>query len=379
MATRTTGVHALRRRLTAMQDQPGNWRLKGLFLAMDDSIPTYRLGQAWPRQQPTKPRSFVHLGARGEDDIEHGHARQLYDLDAIQAGEVVPRDEYISRMLVNDSLTELDVLWREEILASVEAGAATRTIAREASTVTPVDSRKGTVPIHEQLPFAKTGSEAATAHAPGIDYTPVDYETEKHEQPFALSDELIDEATPDVLESAIRFAGVAVENAINRQQLVTLVDDATQDHTTNGNTVTVKDAFEAMENVTDNDFDPADTMIMHTEFRTEFADQAVFVTSEDTDDTSAIGPELYIASDATYNGLTNESLGQSNTWGWDATDEIGAVVYGRPFVHLVMQQDIEVSEFEPPFTAIHDLQGGMATARTDTVYASTDAISTITQ
>ena len=143
--------------------------------------------------------------------------------------------------------------------------------------------------------------------------------------------------------------------------------------------MTVKDAFEAMENVSDNDFDPADVLIMHTEFRTEFADQAVFVTDEDTDDRSAIGPELYIGSDATYNGLADEQLDRSNTWGWEAGGEIGAVVYGRAFVHVALQQDIDISRFSPPFTAIHDLQGGMASARTDTVYASTDAISTITQ
>lgn len=395
---RRSGTHQLRRRIEGFQRRPGNWRLKGLLLSLRESVDARQLGHAWPQREPTYQRDLINLGTRDAETREHELARQQYGREPISAGEVVPTDEYIRRMLINESVSELDVLWRDEILASVEAGAATRRIARAATTVTPMDAKRGTIPVHEQIPFAETNAEAANATAnPQVNFTPIDYVCEKHTQSFALTDELIDQANPDVLEASIRIAGEAVENAINRQHLVNVIDNAGQDHDVGANEASVQDVLEAMENVTDNDFDPANICIMHPEFRTELADDPAlgildFSRRElDGDDRElqaaeartrsevSVGPELYVASDATYNGLSGENISQSNTWGWESDAEIGGVVFGRPFVHTVVYRDISVSEFEPPFTAIHDLQGGVASAITDSVQASNNAISTITQ
>ena len=94
---------------------------------------------------------------------------------------------------------------------------------------------------------------------------------------------------------------------------------------------------------------------------------------------------MFEHSDATYNGLSGEALSQTNTWGWESGSEIGGFVYGRPFVHTIVYQDIDVSNWGPPYTDIHDVQGATINAWTDVVAAGADgsgnfnAISTITQ
>ena len=246
-----TGTHALSRRLDGYRQRPGNWRLKALLLALRSDVDQRRLGHAWP----------------GHDGERHAVARQLYDADAVTEGEVIQRDKYIKRALVNETVTELDVLWREEILDSVAAGARSRMIARAATTVTEMDAKKGTVPIPEHLPFAETTAEASSpASGPSpraIDYTNVDYDCEKHEIAVAVSDELADQAQPDAIEANIRLGGQAVEQAINRQHAEFCIDNAAKDQGSVGNEATVQTVLEAAENVKDNDFDPVDVAVLH--------------------------------------------------------------------------------------------------------------------
>lgn len=405
MATRTRSTHALRHRLRAFRRRPGNARLKGLLLALREGTDTRALGHAWP--QHGHDGAVVNLGTRTEESTrEHNVARQLYGEGAITEGEVVPRDEYIKRALVAEAETELDVLWREEILDSVAAGARSRMIARDATTVTPMDAKKGTVPIPEHLPFADTTAEAASSptgtEPRSVDYVNVDYDCEKHEIGLGVTDELADQSQPDAIETTIRLAGQAVEQAINRQHVTFCVDNAAQDQTVGANEANVQDVLEAAENVKDNDFDPANVAALHPELVTELADDpALGYLDFERDDPPAdrelqagdeqptagrsVGPALYEHSDATYNGLSGENLNTSNTWGWEASGEIGGFVYGRPFVHTILYRDIDVAEWSPPFTAIRDLQGVTVSAWTDTVAAGDDgsgnknSISTITQ
>lgn len=378
---------AVARRLQTWQRGAGNWRLKGLLLALADGGPSpATVAQAWPHSPRQSPRDYVHLGKRAADTDEGAVARELYDADAVRANEPVPRDEYISRALASDTTAELDVLWREELVATVIAGAATRKIARDATTVTEVGAKKGDFPAHAQQHFAATGAEGAEGRFNEEDYVQVNYDCEGHESGFAISDELIDQAAVDQIERQIEAAGMAIENAINRQHLINVVDSAGQDHGSVGGDPTVQAVMEAAENVADNDFDPTNTLVMHPEFRTELADTASLSrfnwtggAGDEGQGRSPFGLRAFVASDATYNGRAREQVSTSNTWGWESGGEIGAAVYGAPFVHTVIYQDISVSELSAPFTAIHDLQGGVANAWTDSVQPSNNAISTITQ
>lgn len=373
--------HTLGRRLDAYRRDGGNWRLKGLLLTLADGVSETAVGHAWPQTQPQGPRDYVHLGVRDADTQERALTRSEFD----SLSGAVPRDEYIQRMLIEETATELDVLWREELLDTVIRGAETRKIARDATTVTEMDAKKGDLPTPGHQQFANTGSEGASAPFDEGDYSPTAYECELHEEAFAITDEQADHAQVDLIAREIERAGAAVENAINRQYLTNIIDNANQDHTVGANEVNVQDTLEAAENVTDNDFDPTDVLVMHPEFRTELADDPALA-SIDWDNSadqgrlgSAFGLDLFVGSGATYNGLADETLSPTNTWGWEATGEIGGVVYGQAFVHTVVYQDISVTELSAPFTDIHDLQGGVAKAWTDSVQASNDAISTITQ
>lgn len=395
-ATTRTALHA---RLESMQRQGGNWRLRGLLLALSEQYRARDLGRAWPRQRPRTDHDYLHLGARHSDTYEHGVARTLYDADAVREGETVPRDEYISRALASESHTELDVLWREELLETVQAGAATRKIARAATTVTEVNARKGDLTIPGQQPFADTSAEDAAGGFDEEDYSQASYDCEKFTQGFAIEEELIEQAEVAQVERQIEAAGMAIENAINRQHAITVVDNANQDHDVGANEAVVQDVLEAMENVTDNDFDPANVLILHPELRTELADDPALgildfsrFRADDESDRElqetptqaaqrALGPQVFVHSGATYNGLSTEpsDVGGSNTWGWEADGEIGGAVYGSPFVHTALYEDVTVTELGSPVTDIRDIAGGVARAYSDCVLADTNAVSTITQ
>lgn len=386
-------------RLRDWQRSDGNWRLKALLYAVSDHADPQTVGRVWPRTRPQTDRDYVNLGLRHDDTHEYNVVRELHDSDAIRHAEVVPRDQYIARALTSDAATELDVLWREEILDTVVAGAQSRQIARDTTNVQTVNAKKGDLAAHGQTKFARTNDEGASAAFDERDYTAIPYDCEKFEMGFAIQEELIDQAEIDQIESEIAGAGAAVENSINRQYVTNAIDNAGNDHSSVGNEIAVQDILEAAEFPADSDFDPVDVAVIHPEALTELADDPSlnFLSFSRTDVASdralqadnggqnvpnpgrAFGPQIWIASDATYNGLSGEAFSTSNTYGWEAGSEIGGFVHGSPFVNTVIYQDIAVSELESPITDIRDIQGGVARAWVDSVQPSNNAIATFSQ
>lgn len=368
MAT-TTSRDAVARRLREYQRQPGNWRLKGLLMALFGD--SKAVGEAWPIPS-RKEQPLVQLGSRIPDTNERALARSQYGQDAIRANEFVPRDEYVSRLLTAESATELDVLWREEIVETVQAGADIRRMARDASTVTPVEARKGTVPIDDQTPFARTGARSASASYDEANYKPQDYDCEEHSQAFGVTDEQVDQQEVGQIEYEIRRAGEAVENAINRQWINELLDNATDydaDLSGSGNTDVRDLLMKASETAADEDFDPTDTLVMHPEYASElFGNNQLAGVNAIRSDTvegnleGPVGHEVFIQSGTAYDS-------GSVTYGFESDGERGALVYGRPFVHIPVYRDVGVTEFEDP---IRDIQGGVARAETDVVAVDPD-------
>lgn len=394
----TTTRHTTARKLTDWQRSGGNWRLKALLYAYSDHGDPHTVGRVWPRSRPRTSRDYVNLALRHPDTHEHTVARTLHDADAVRHGEVVPRDQYISRALTSDAATELDVLWREELLATIQAGADAHRIARDTTTVTTVGAKKGDLTAHGQTSFAQPSDESASAGFNEESYLPIPYDCTKFEQGFAITEELIDQAEVDQIERQIQAAGTAVENAINRHYVTNCIDNAGNDHSSVGNEISVQDILEAAEFPADSDFDPADVAVIHPEALTELADDPslnylVFSRTHVADDRAlqadgndqapnpdrAFGPQIWIASDATYNGLAGESLDTSNTYGWEAGSEIGGFVHGSVFVHTVLYGDISVSELVSPVTDIRDVQGGVASVWADSVQPSNNAIATFSQ
>lgn len=365
MSTTNVSRSTVRRKLHDYRRQPGNWRLRGLLLAAFTDPAT--VGQAWPIG-PRNEQPMVALASRGADTNERALARSQYGIDAITENEHVPLDVYISRMLTTESATELDVLWRDAIVDSVQRGADIRRNARDAATVTPVEARKGTVPIDDSTPFARTGARSASASFNETDYQGEDYDCETHDQGFAVTDAQVDQQEVGQIEWEIQRGGEAVENAINRQFINTLLDSGTAyDSDQANNAASIKHLLmKASETAADEDFDPTDTVYMHPEYESElFGNNQAFGVSAPEDSAAsyeALGHEFFTQSGTAYDSGTN-------TYGFESDGDFGALVYGKAFVHIPVYRDVDVSEIEDP---IRDIQGGVARAETDVVAVDPD-------
>jgi len=173
----------------------------------------------------------------------------------------------------------------------------------------------------------------------------------------------------------VQYVGEAAENAINRVWLNELVDNAQNNFDTAGADQGVAAINGAYGEVDADDFVP-DTFVTHPEFRTALFDDEniAFANRAGTDDVirervfdPLLGVEHYGASDSVYDS-------SANTWGYSADGEYGAVVYDRASIHVILENDIEVKDYEDP---IRDLQGVNARVNVDAVYSQGRAASTI--
>lgn len=76
------------------------------------------------------------------------------------------------------------------------------------------------------------------------------------------------------------------------------------------------------------------------------------------------------ASNTTYSGGDNPRLSAgSETFGYESTDDVGAVVYNRDMISTVMYapngEDIEIKDYDDP---VRDLRGVNARIHVDCVY-----------
>jgi hypothetical protein len=400
---------------------PGNARLKGLFLAASDtnSARPEDVGRAWPTD-PDERRRLAEAAAPGEgrmlstpvsqryapgtrDDFgsqnEHAIARSLSkallsgedDRERFLAGDTpVDKDTYIQRALLNESVTELDVLFREELRQSLIMGAQPRKIFRDAANVMNVSKRKGDIPRHTDEVYAEVSGQGDVIGTGREGFDTVAFECEKVAQGFEISDELLDESEPDVMEALARQTGAAVENTVNRICLVQLVDNAGQTFDADvGGTVdatAVQALNGAATNVDLQDFGPTDTAVVHPEFEQDLFDDTNVVYAnrggsteplQDRQLGSIMGHERFMASDGTYNNAGNtRTLSPSNTWGYAADGEYGAVAYQREMFNLIVYDefDMETKEYEDP---IRDLQGMNVRTYVDAKYGQTNAASVV--
>lgn len=368
-----------RRTLRRYQQQKrGNWRLKGLLLAALDSKDA--VAEAWPtndrylskghRDNPRRAMEDNTVVPKHRGGKEQSVARSEFSERELD-GEV-QRDKYIKRMLLTASETELDTLWREELLDTVIEGAAPRQIARESAAVFNVDSRRGDIPRGQSQTYAGAIAEGAEIPTDEENFDTVAYDCVKHGQGFGVTDEMIRHAQVDVIERNVRFSGAAVENALNRTWLNELVDNAGQEHDTGGANQDVTMVNQAIEQVELQDFGPVDSLVMHPEFKTDLFEDSnlVYANRAGTDSVitdrtynQVLGSTLISASDGTHNS-------SNQTWGFNADGEIGAVAYQEEMIGLVMYQDLETKDFDDP---IRDMQGGNVRAWFDAVYLQPDA------
>ncbi len=398
------------RRLIRDHAQRGNWRFKALLLAALPDSPVSRkdVAKAWP----TKPGDYRFLQSNPRYDPEQEAQRMLLaeegtedhrflmdyakdatkEVDASQhhlAGgdtkiHTARLDEAIQHALFAAStVEEVDTLFRAQLADVVAEGAQRRQVARDGAFVFNANTNSGDVPVADDRQYSYTDGSGGLAEGGIIPddregYSTVAWDCKKLGVGARITDEMIRHAQVDLIERQIAHVGEVVENDINRIWLNALVDNANQSHTAASSTERGVPALNGGVTQVDlQDFQP-DTFVSHPEFRQELFDDSNLVLVNQSGTTDELR-ERQIAQGRVM-GLDHLAMNQAaydsttETWGYAATGEVGGIVYQKDHIWLVIEQDIEIKDYEDP---IRDLQGVNARAYVDAVYSQTDAAAQI--
>lgn len=390
-----TAEHQLR----SWMERPGNWRFKALLasalpeapwsaeemgralvsVAQDPETKQHHLSKrkagayTHPPRQRIRPLGYAdktHSTGRktAAEYKEPSYARELSDYNETQLRQGVDLDEYMGRMLVNESFTEKDVLWREQLLDTIVAGAEEAKVARDVANVVEVNTRRGDHPVRADEIFAPEIAEGGTIPFDEVDWSQQSWNADKFGLGAYVTDTLVDHALVDIIDQNIRWLGAAVENAMNRRFMNTLVDNPDSNNDVSvgaGNSFPfgfdLDPVVHARDTILNQKYGNADTIVMHPEFHTG-------LTMGNNDNNLIFdnrAGEWSMADGRTYpNGLFGISEGamvpdgpynsSSNTWGFAADGEFGAVMYPQEFMYLYLYRDLESKDFEDP---IRDIEG----------------------
>ena len=383
---------------------PGNARLKMLLAAHPEigNGNSKELARAYPgetqregliRHVPaSQPRTLAKANYRpglvgdARDTAESNVVRTLYDDDEdrkkILSGEkAVDRDRYLQRALANDSVTNLDVLFRAELMETIVAGAEPAKLARNMANTFQVNKRKGDHPRGPDQRYADDYSQGAEIHQPSDGFDTYEYETTKHAQAYELTNELVAESEPDVLEWMVRWTGAAVENKINRHFINALVDDADSGNDVDAEVdgtldLSATQALNHAQTEIDNaDFGPGDTAVVHPFFaRGIFEDTNVAYAQRYGSDSGIQEREAQRIMGLNHDVASGGAYEGDNSFGYDSEDDIGAIVYPQEMAHLLIWMDLDMEDYDDP---VRHLTGGNAYAYTTTELARPKAFSRV--
>jgi len=294
--------------------------------------------------------------------------------------QTIHMDRAISRALAfDDSVDNLDVLFRKEIFDTVIEGARKAEIARDATTLFPVDRDQGDHPRGPDTRFAPDVAEGAAIEDDAANHDTVSWDTDRFGRGAAATDKLIRQSLVSVIEQNIEDIGHSVEMKANRLFLNELLDnvDTTNDvDASSEDNKGVASINEAIHQIALND-EEADAAVMHPTFTKTLFDTAEsnaiipkaneFGDDEGVRDRVAfplLGIEGFRGSDGVYDP------DGSNTWNYTGANETGAVVYDSDRVGMYLFNDIEMKEYEDP---IRDLQAVNARMEVDFVWHKNDA------
>lgn len=382
------------RKLLHQYGKTGNWRFKGLLLAAlsDTPVSLQDVAEAWP----TKRGEYRFLQHNPDYDAEHCLQEQYvaeedtpeHHMLTQYAGDVVDehdrlalasgrKDEVIQHCLfAAATVEEVDTLFRDQLADVVADGAQRAQQARNGAFIFNADTRNGTVPVGEDGAYnyeSGSGGHAEGAIIPDDreDFTTVSWSCKKVGVGARITDEMVEHSMIDLIERQIQWVGRTTENDINRIWINELVDNANQSFNAGGSDLGVPAVNGAVGQVDDQDFEP-DTFVSHSELRTElFDDSNLVYVNRSGRDMELREREVDRVMGLTHlpmNGSAHDST--SETWGYSAAGEVGAVVYERDKIWLVIHKDIEIKDYEDP---IRDLQGVNSRAWVDSTYAQTDA------
>lgn len=408
------------RRLLHSYGDHGNWRFKGLLLAAlpESGVTAEDMAKAWPsakqgdyaflqRHDGRALEAEMSRTTRAEAGTERYLALKDYAVNADTPktlgdakhledhGDVVEArlDDAIPRMLfASADPEEVDVLFREQLLETVQEGREFSKVARDASDVINPTTRKGDMTIASDEQFAPPMAQGTEIRDDAESHTTVSWNCTKHGEGARVTDETMDQAMVDIIERNIQFLGASVENAINREWLRTLVDDANNNHDTAGSDQGYLALNSAVTEVDKAGFTP-NTYATGSEYRgvlfqdtnLSYANRAgtneVLRNREEAPIVGDIaGLDMHASThENVYEGVDDDRWGTtSNTFGFENDGEYGAVVYDRNRIHTFIYgpdgNDVEIKDYEDP---IRDLNGVTARVHVDCQYSQQRSASTI--
>jgi hypothetical protein len=377
--------------------QTGNWRFKGLLLAAlsGSGVSTNDVAKAWPQtksdyrflqknpsRDPDDERERMFLAEEGSPEAHlltdfAGDATEEVDDGLYQARA----DDAIQHMLFAASTPEeLDTLFREQLADVVAEGAQRRQQARNGAFIFNADTNTGDVTVADdrQYYYDSSGdgiSEGGRIPEDREGYSTVAWDCKKIGVGAIVTEEMVRHARVDLIERQIRHVGETTENDMNRIWLNELVDNANQNFDAAGSNLGVPALNGGISQVDQQDFQP-DTFVSHPEFRQElFNDSNLVYVNRSGQDTELREREVDRLFGVDHLPMNNAAYDSgTNTWAYDSDGDLGAVAYQQDHIWLVIEQDIEVRDYEDP---VRDLQGVNARAWVDATYAQPDAAATI--
>jgi hypothetical protein len=389
-----------RRELTKLAQSDSNWRLAGLYLAhpgVPSGISERDLAKAWPTHKSdyrmlgadardseiTAPDKQYCLSEDSQTYYELSDATKESDFSEGPFGEqIIHSDKAIKRALAfEDSIANLDTLFRKEIRETVIEGARKAQLARDAATVINVDRQRGDHPRGPDDDFAPSVAEGAAIQDEAGQHDTVEWSTDKHGQGMAATEELLNQSLVDVIAQNMEHLGRACENALNRIFLTELVDNAGASvDTSSEDNRGVASINAGIEEVSLNDF-TADAVYQHPTFTKTLFDTAgnntIIPRANEFGDDEGIrnrvafpllGLEGYRASNGTYDPDGSE------TWDYTSTDDVGAVVYDSDNIGIYLFRDVEMKEYDDP---VRDLEAINARIEVDANYHQPGAGATL--
>ena len=383
-----------------------NWRLAGLYMAHPEVRSGFTerdVGKAWPHSKseyrrlglentdnmavhPEKTYTVDNNADRalGYPDDGYDPARELSsatnesDWDEGPFGEKsIHADRAIKRALAfEDSIANLDVLFRKEIFDTVIEGARKAEVARDATTVIDVDRQKGDHPRGQDTQFAPEVGEGSAIEDDANNADAVEWDTSKHGQGAKVTEELMNQSLVDVVSMQMEWLGHSCEMALNRVVLNEAVNGAGNDVDASGEDNRGWAAInEAIHQVELSDFQPTAAWQHPTFTKTLFdtaENNAIIPRANEFGDDEGIRdrvafPLLGITGYRGSNGVYNAAADDADVTGWNysGNDEVGAVVYDEDLLATYLFRDIEVKEYEDP---VRDIEGVNARISVDAKY-----------
>jgi len=381
-----------RRELSKLANGQSNWRLAGLMLAhprVPSGLSESDVAKAWPVHKS----EYRKLGIDQKDDPGLGPEKSYaFDEESDAYRELsgvveesafsdegpfeskkIHSDRAIKRALAfEDSIANLDTLFREEIRETVIQGARKQQIARDAATVINVDRQRGDHPRGPDDEFAPKVAEGGAIEDNAGEHDTVEWSTDKYGVGMAATEELLNQSLVDVISQNMEFLGRQCENALNRAFITELVDNAGSSvDASSENNRGVAAINAGIEQVELSDFMP-DSVVQHPKFTKTLFDtaesNAIIPFANDFGDDEGIRdrvafPLLGLEGFRASNGMYDPN--GSNTWDYDAAGETGAVVYDSDNIAAYLFRDVEMKEYDDP---IRDLEGINARIEFDVQY-----------